>query len=293
MRKLYFFTAFVLLTTASSVWAQQNLILGGTMEVADTVHWKVSSLANDPTSITSYQFGYTLDRPAKGEGGCLHIVATNANKNGSHIMFYQPVKLMGGKTYRYDFAIKAIQPMINSWLEVYVGNTEPADGADYGSGQTALGGFKSSNWASQCNDLFEGTLREDGCLAGSKTDFTVSGEGEKTLYIGFKAGIWAYATTIEFVVDNVSLVEVVGNTSFSSFLSEKIKIYPNPADNTINISYSQPYHKIRILNVLGREVFQSYVFDRPIDTSELKPGVYVVELSNQGNVVAKNRFIKK
>lgn len=293
MRKLYFFTAFVLLTTASSVWAQQNMILGGTMEAVDTVHWKVSSLANDSTSVTSYQFGYTLDRPAKGEGGCLHIVATNANKNGSHIMFYQTVKLTGGKTYRYDFAIKAIQPMINSWFEVYVGNTEPVDGADYGSGQTALGGFKSSNWASQCSDLFEGTLREDGCLAGSKTDFTVSGEGEKTLYIGFKAGIWAYATTIEFVVDNVSLVEVVGNTSSSSILSEKIKIYPNPAGNTINIHSEQPFNKVRVLNVLGKEVFQTKLTGRPIDTSALSPGIYLVEIFNDGKLISKDRFIKR
>jgi hypothetical protein len=293
MRKLYTITLAAVLFVSVSAQAQENLIKGGSMETADAEHWKSTTLSSDSTSVTSFEFGFTNDAPTQGEGGALNIVVTNVAKGGSHLMFYQPVTLVGGKTYKLDFAIKALQPMMNSWFEVYAGTTEPANGADYGSGQKALGGFKSSNWAGQCADLFDGTLQADGCLEGSQGAFTVAGEGEQQLYIGFKAGIWEYNTSIEFVVDNVTLVEVGGGSSVENLQLASAKVYPNPVAEVLNIECSQAFDAVRVLNTLGQENLCVSTSNNQLNVSQLKAGVYIVELRSGNQVVAKSRFIKQ
>jgi hypothetical protein len=63
--------------------------------------------------------------------------------------------------------------MNNSWFEVYLGANEPVEGSDYGPGTTALGGFKWSGWEAGCAglDLFDGTLRNDGCMPTARIPF--------------------------------------------------------------------------------------------------------------------------
>ena len=293
MRKLYTIALAAILFGTISAQAQQNLIKGGTMEAADAEHWKSTTLSSDATSVSSSEFGYTNDVPTQGEDGALHMVVTNVATGGSHLMYYQPVTLVGGKTYKFDFAIKALQPMMNSWFEVYVGTTEPVDGADYGSGQKALGGFKSSNWAGQCTDLFDGTLQADGCLEGSQGSFTVAGEGEQQLYIGFKAGIWEYNTTIEFVVDNVTLIEEGGSSSVDNVQLASAKVYPNPVAEVLNVECLQDFDAVRILNTLGQEKICVNTSSKQLNVSQLKAGVYIVELRSGNQVVAISRFIKQ
>lgn len=294
MNKLYFISIAILALSVLNVQAQENIILGGNMEADAASSWSISNLSNDPTSVTSYEFGYTDVIPAGGEGGGLHITATNAAAGGSHLMFYQQVTLVGGNEYIFDFSVIALQSMMNSWFEVYLGTTEPIDGEDYGSGQKALGGFKSSNWASQCEDLFEGTLQEIGCLEGSQGSFVVEGEGEQTFYIGFKVGIWEYDTTIEFVVDNVSLVQVGGETNVTTLSkSNDIKIFPNPAISLINIQSNLDYDAIRVLNLKGQEKICIDNTNGNVDVSVLPKGIFVVELMKNNKAVAKSQFIKQ
>jgi hypothetical protein len=293
MLKFYFLLIAFFALNSLTVQSQTNLIKGGNMETDDEQFWSVSYLESDPTSETSFEFGYTGEAPETGQGGSLHMTVTNAASGGSHLMFYQTVNLIGGKEYKFDLAAKALQPMMNSWFEVYLGTTEPVEGEDYGTGQLALGGFKSSNWTPECDDLFNGTLQEIGCLEGSQGSFIVEGEGEQSFFIGFKVGIWDYDTTIEFVVDNVSLVEVDETSSVNAInINNSIKVFPNPAKSTIALQTEIAFDAVRIMNISGQELIHSNSGIQNIDISNLQSGIFIVELMKNGKAVAKSQFIK-
>ncbi|MDA3927587.1 MAG: T9SS type A sorting domain-containing protein [Prolixibacteraceae bacterium] len=293
MKKIYFFV-FIALIAVNTISAQENIILGGAMEEEDADFWSVSNLENDPSSVTSFSFGYTDDSPVFGTDGSLHMLATNTGTNGSHLMFYQAVTLTGGKEYMFDFAAKALQPMMNSWLEVYVGAIEPTDGADYGAEATSLGGFKSSNWEAECSDIFDGTLQVDGCLPGSQGAFTVEGEGEQELFIGFKIGIWAYDTSIEFLMDNVSLLEVGSETGIDNLKqTTSMKIFPNPVKSTLSFQFDKSFDRIRILDLLGQEHLYLNEIKNQIDVSSLQSGIYILELKDNTKAVSQSRFVKE
>lgn len=294
MKKFYSLTIALLLSASlMEVNAQDNLIKGGSMEAADESSWSVSNLANDPTSVTEYTFGYTDDAPTGGSGGCLHFATTNVGTNGSHIMFYQQVTLTKGTTYQFDFAAKAIQTMNNSWLEVYLGSNEPVEGSDYGTGQISLGGFKWSGWESGCSglDLFDGTLREIGCMANSQSDILIEGEGDTTMYIGFKAGIWATACTVEFVVDSVTLV-AAGSTSAPSLSEKELTLFPNPVKNTLEIVGGNQFAQIKVTNIAGQEVIKARAFSNTLDVSSLRPGIYFVECKDIDDHAIVKKFTK-
>lgn len=76
--------------------------------------------------------------------------------------------------------------------------------------------------------------------------------------------------------------------------SEAIKadavIYPNPAKNTISISFSGDRAKGRIVNTLGQAVIElpSISSNEPIDISNLKEGVYLFEIE-----MDKTRLVKR
>jgi hypothetical protein len=294
MKKLYILATTALLTVLLlNATAQENLIAGGDMEVEDEGYWLISNLANDPSSETNYTFGYIDDSPYEGYNGCLHFIATNTGSNGSHIMFYQEVTLKRGTTYQFDMAIKALQAMSNSWFEVYLGDTEPVDGSDYGTGKIPLGGFKWSGWEAGCvdKDIFDGTLRADGCMPHSQDDIMIEGEGDTTMYIGFKAGIWATAWTVEFVVDNISLIES-GTTATPQFTNKEVALFPNPVRNLLEINSTELYSQARIINVVGNEMLKTTAFQNAIDVSSLKPGIYFIELKDSNHRLIVKRFSK-
>ena len=287
MKKILLFA--VATFTAMSMNAQTNLIQGGSMETADAAKWDTSKLVNADANTATFEFGYTAATPTAHEGGALHVTVTNAGADGAHIMFYQKVTLKAGKEYSFNFSVKTLQPMNNSWLEVYVGS-KPVAGSDYSATNgKALGGFKWTGWEAGCagtGDEFDGTLKEIGCLPGSQDNFSIDGEGDTTVYIGFKTGIWATAATIEFVFDNFSLTEVGGTSSVktTNFQSMEASI----SDNILKVSNATA-EKILIYNVTGQVVKSVAInsTDANINVSDLKPGLYIVKTDKDSRKVIK------
>ncbi len=84
---------------------------------------------------------------------------------------------------------------------------------------------------------------------------------------------------------------VLGNASFEN---SKIKMYPNPATNVMNIESHTTIEKVAIYNVLGQQI----VTENPnkelvtLDVSNLQVGVYVVKTTIGGNT-SSTRFIKE
>jgi hypothetical protein len=303
MKKFYtlFVALFVLMgihTNAQNLKAgSDNLIGGGSMEKADELKWSISNLANDPTSTVTYKFGYTDFVPAAGSGGCLDVMFTNVGTNGTHIMFYQQVTLKKGKNYNFDLAIRALAPMDNSWFECYIGAPKPEEGSDYqnSNGSQLIGGFKWTGWETSCTetgDLFDGTLLLNGCIASAIPLIHYEGTGDTVLYIGFKMGIWAKATTIDLLIDNVSLKEVVPQ-SIDITHEQGLVVYPNPVTSDINVLSSTPVSRVVIYDIVGKEVLRVTNISNVIHAEQLKAGIYYMECRDAFNSKTITKFVKK
>lgn len=94
-------------------------------------------------------------------------------------------------------------------------------------------------------------------------------------------------------VDNIYLHK---NTVLSSdnFNVTKVKLYPNPTSNILNIEANGDVQNIAVYNVLGQEVMNRQTSGTSIglDVSSLNAGIYVIKTMIDGNV-SSTKFIKE
>lgn len=79
----------------------------------------------------------------------------------------------------------------------------------------------------------------------------------------------------------------------SKFETSKIKMYPNPVSNELNIEANSTIQKVAVYNILGQEVLSSNPKSNTakLQTSSLKNGVYFVTTTID-DVVSSSKFIK-
>ena len=76
--------------------------------------------------------------------------------------------------------------------------------------------------------------------------------------------------------------------STTDFNIENVIMYPNPAQDYITISNSSTVNKVVIHDVTGKEVMRTNIVNNRVNISQLKSGMYLVNLvGNQGNIVKK------
>jgi hypothetical protein len=94
-------------------------------------------------------------------------------------------------------------------------------------------------------------------------------------------------------IDNIYLHK---NTLLSTdnFAVSKVKLYPNPTSNLLNIESVGTIQNIAIYNVLGQEVMNKLTNETlvSLDVSGLNEGVYVIKTVIDGNV-SSTKFIKE
>lgn len=100
-------------------------------------------------------------------------------------------------------------------------------------------------------------------------------------------------STDKFVglVDNIKFLGQV--SGINNIETNNYSIYPNPANDIFNISGAQGA-KLNIYDAIGRVVFQDNVKsdNQSISISNLNPGVYTVQVINNGQVTS-SKLIKK
>ncbi|AUP79269.1 T9SS type A sorting domain-containing protein [Flavivirga eckloniae] len=102
------------------------------------------------------------------------------------------------------------------------------------------------------------------------------------------------------------LVVLISNTSFSQEKTEKditeedntndlFKFYPNPAENELFILGKNKIKSIEIIDVLGKTV-ATHLIDKSIikiDVSQLKSGVYLLQVTNENDTLETKRLVIK
>ena len=93
------------------------------------------------------------------------------------------------------------------------------------------------------------------------------------------------------------MANTLGNSQIQNN-SELIKVYPNPANNSLYINLaldSEANIKLQILSIEGRLVFDKNINSNSfnnIDISKIEKGVYFIKIVNNGNVLYKDKLIK-
>ncbi len=117
--------------------------------------------------------------------------------------------------------------------------------------------------------------------------FTIATTG--TYYFGFHA--YSDLDKYRIYLDDVA---VVVDTKVED-IALSTKVYPNPATNNIRIESNSTINNVRIMNVLGQEVYKQVVANRGIEVnvSNLKSGVYFVTIETaNGTKTQKINILK-
>lgn len=117
--------------------------------------------------------------------------------------------------------------------------------------------------------------------------FTISTAG--VYYFGFNA--YSDADMYRILLDDISIVvdTKIAETTLTS------RIYPNPASSNIRIESNSVIKMVRIVNVLGQEVYSQTAANRGIEVnvSNLNDGVYFVTIETaNGTKTSKINIIK-
>jgi hypothetical protein len=138
--------------------------------------------------------------------------------------------------------------------------------------------FAATNISENFRDNFE------------KIEIALPEQGVYTISIKHKRTLVGENQKFSLIVTGDSVVETLNNTSFSE---NDFKVYPNPANNVLNvISTTVSIESYEIYDVLGRIVRNKTINStNQFDISELKTGVYFIKLFSGYNETVK-RFIK-
>ena len=74
----------------------------------------------------------------------------------------------------------------------------------------------------------------------------------------------------------------------------KYQLFPNPTKDYITIKLSQHLTTYNIIDTSGRVLIHNfYVQEKPIDVRKLESGIYILELYDNGKLIASDKFIKQ
>lgn len=122
--------------------------------------------------------------------------------------------------------------------------------------------------------------------SSSVNDIDIQTDG-KILVVG------SYFNTI----DNTrrSITRLMGGTaplSSNEFQIDKLKIYPNPVNDILNVADTNNFSNYEIFNLLGSKIISGTITNGQIMVSDLTSGIYIIKIKD-GNKIVTNKFIKK
>ena len=78
------------------------------------------------------------------------------------------------------------------------------------------------------------------------------------------------------------------------FIKDKIELYPNPANQELNISVEgYAIDEVSIYSITGQKVMQAKPVNGAVDISCLQPGMYIVEVTIENTRLRKKLLVQR
>jgi hypothetical protein len=106
--------------------------------------------------------------------------------------------------------------------------------------------------------------------------------------------IFSGAPTGKVFIDNMYFYNGT-TTSTPNVKQGSVKVYPNPATSSLNISAPSEINAIRITNLVGQTIKNLSVnaVERVIDLNDMSNGQYIISLSMKNGQIVNQKFSKK
>jgi hypothetical protein len=99
------------------------------------------------------------------------------------------------------------------------------------------------------------------------------------------------------LLDNINLVGVPFTTNINELQKTSFQVYPNPANEVINIETDYPWPiSVEIYDLLGRKLEDFKVSKdklNSIDTSDLSRGIYLIKITESNGLSSVKQFVIK
>lgn len=96
--------------------------------------------------------------------------------------------------------------------------------------------------------------------------------------------------------DEQTLGNIVITPSTASITSKEVTafaVYPNPANEVLNISNGADFSDFQITSLDGKNVSSGSFNGTSVNVNDLLPGVYFITLKNKNDLIETTRFVKK
>ena len=233
-------------------------------------------------------------------------------------LIWQAVTVQPGDTLRADGAFIDLSggTLVQYWMELYLGLTEPPEAADYLDNKL----FAFDAWATPpCASDMDGMFQTDACVNNTTDGLwivpdTISTE-DVTLYFVIKTGIWQDGglgvISYEVGLDSLSLVKVGGASAVNSnpeALPSGFTLHPNfpnpfnpsttirfTVNRSVNIALSIYDINGRLVRSLMQESLNAGTYSTQWDGSDgqgnsMPSGVYLCQLKS-GAVTQTQRMV--
>lgn len=196
---------------------------------------------------------------------------------------YQKIAVTPNTVYTFSMDSRSEEANINS--EVFMLNTEIADEVNFSSSSSTVDGylnitndFNSSSGSETNNTFTKNTF-----------NFTASG----SFVVIYIRALAITNTSQETFYDNLSLT-AAATASVNDVLASKVVVYPNPAQDFINIKTNNvKLTGVELYNVLGAKVLsQKTLTNNQLNVSNLAKGVYMLKVNAEGASTTKKIVIQ-
>lgn len=189
----------------------------------------------------------------------------------SDYLFTAPINLLGGTSYELSFWYKTLG---DSWVPEPVERMKVFVGTD-------------NNSASMTREIYDNINLDNLNWESTTVNFSVDTDGE--YYLGF----YGYSTPNQglLLLDDVA-VDI--STSISNNIENKMSIYPNPAEDKLNIVSESTVNTVKVYNISGSLVYENNFNETSIslDVDNLTNGVYVVYIETENGLIREKLIIK-
>lgn len=154
---------------------------------------------------------------------------------------------------------------------------------------TAISGATLSAWSSK-TVIWDGKNASGTLVADGNYQFVVQSTwthgttGTAIRYFPFVKGLGATNPTFASDANFTGISTTLSSPSYS--IKPEVSIFPNPTNGIINMDFKNDVNNIRIINILGKVVYNERVTEdltntnKRIDLSNLVGGIYIVSVSN-------------